>query len=329
MVVFVASGGVVVWAGIGLAGAGDEIAERAGLSRLFVGMLLVAAATSLPELVVDVSAALRQAPDLAVGDLFGSTMSNMAILAIIDLVRRGRLWSAVEIGQARVASVAITLTALAALGVLTPPGIDVAGVGIDTMFVAAAYCSAVGWMRRSPTGRFGDAEALPVPTGWAADGRGALGSAVRRFALAAVAILLAGPFLAASGEEIAIRSGLGLTFVGTAMLAVATSLPELVASLAALRIGAHDLAVGNLFGSSAFNMAALLAVDVAYREGPLLSAVAPVQAIAGVGAILLMALALAVIVHGTETRVKRLEPDAVLLLIAYVGVLYAVWSVSS
>jgi cation:H+ antiporter len=115
--------------------------------------------------------------------------------------------------------------------------------------------------------------------------------------------------------------------VGTTLLAFATSLPELVAAVAAVRIGAHDLAVGNLFGSNCFNMAALLFADVAYRPGPLLAAVHPGQAVAGISAVLLMSLALAAIVHGAETRVARLEPDAILLLLIYLGGLGAVWVV--
>lgn len=325
--VFAVAAAVLTLAGVQLARAGDEIAERAGLSRLFVGMLLVAGATSLPEIVTDVSAAIADAPDLAVGDLFGSSMANMAILALIDLLRRHRVWPRVEIGHARVASVAIALTALAVLAIQTPPGLTLGWVGIDTIAIGAAYVAAVAWMRRSPTGRFGEGEVLPVPTGWTQPGRGALRPAVLRFTAAAAVILVTAPALAYSGRDIAEASGMGETFVGTALLALSTSLPELVASIAAVRIGAHDLAVGNLFGSNAFNMAALLFVDVAYTPGALLGSVDPSQATAGIGAILMMALALAALVHGTETRVRRLEPDAILLLITYAGALLAVWSV--
>jgi hypothetical protein len=70
--VFLIAATALVWAGITLARAGDEIATRTGLGGLLVGMLLVAAATSLPEIVTDVSASIAGAPDLAVGDLFGS-----------------------------------------------------------------------------------------------------------------------------------------------------------------------------------------------------------------------------------------------------------------
>jgi cation:H+ antiporter len=290
-------------------------------------MLLVAGATSLPEIVTDVSASLAGAPDLAVGDLFGSSMANMAVLAVIDLLHRHRVWPHVEAGHARVASVAIALTALATLGVLTPPGVALGWVGIDTLAIAVAYVAAVAWMRRSPTGRFGDGDVLPVPTGWTRPERGDLRPVVMRFALATGIIFVSAPVLAYSAKEIAAISGVGQTFVGTALLALSTSMPELVASIAAVRIGAHDLAVGNLFGSNAVNMAILVVSDVAYRPGPLLTAVDPSQAVAAIGAILLMALALAALVHGTETRVRRLEPDAILLLVAYVGALYAVWRI--
>ena len=325
--VFLVTAAVVTGAGIRLARAGDEIAERANLSRLFVGMVLMALATSLPEIVTDVSAALAGTPDLAVGDLFGSSMANMAILAVVDLIHRHRVWPSVEIGHARVASVAIALTALAVLAVLTPTGLAIGWVGLDTVGVAAAYVAAVAWVRRSPSGRFAQGTLLPVPTGWTRPSRAELRPSVVRFALATLVVLLAAPFLARSGAQLAELTGLGQTFVGTAFLAAATSLPELVASVAAARIGAHDLAVGNLFGSNAFNMAALVLVDAGYTDGPMLAAVDPSQAVAGAGAILLMALALAALVHGLETRVRRLEPDAVLLLLAYAGALYAIWEV--
>ena len=324
---FALSALVVTTAGVHLARAGDEIAERAQLSRLVVGMLLVAGATSLPEIVTDVSASLAGSPDLAVGDLFGSSMANMAVLAVVDLIHRHRLWPSVEIGHARVASVAIGLTALAVLAVVTPTGVTVGWVGVDTIAIAGAYVAAVAWMRRSPTGRFSAGELLPAPTGWTRPTPGELSPAIWRFVLAAAAIVVAAPMLAVSGAEIADASGVGETFVGIALLAWATSLPELVASIAAVRIGAADMAVGNLFGSNAFNMFVLVLADAAYVDGSMMSSVDPGQAVGGVSAILLMAFALAALVHGTETRARRLEPDALLLLVVYLGGVYAVWSV--
>lgn len=329
LVIFLASASLVAFAGVWLARAADELAERLGIPRLLVGMLLVASATSLPELVTDVSAALAGAPDLAVGDLMGSSMANMAILALIDLRRRQRVWAHVEVGHARVAAVGIALTALATVGLLTPAGWSAGWVGLDTIVVGAAYVAAVRWMRRSPSSRFATGSVLPRPTGWSRPQRGELRGVTARFVMAALVILVSAPILVYAAEDVSAALGLGQTFVGTALLAMTTSLPELVASVAAVRLGAFDLAVGNLFGSNAFNMAALLVVDMAYLPGPLLSAVHAGQAVGGVGAILLMAIALAAIVHGQQTRAGRLEPDALLLLITYCGALYAVWATSA
>lgn len=328
------AGAFVAAAGIVLARSGDEIATRTGLGGLLVGMLLLAGATSLPEVAVDVSAALEGAPDLAVGDLFGSSMANMAILAVIDLAHRGRVWPGVGVGHARLAAIAIGLTSFALLGILMPSRLTIGWVGTDTILIVVAYIAAAAWIRRSrgesrrsaaPSGE------IIAPTGWArrAEATHSLRYEVVRFAGAALVILVAAPVLALSGKGIADETGVGQTFVGALFLAVTTSLPELVASLAAVRIGAYDLAVGNLFGSNAVNMTILFAADLAYRPGPILAAIAPAQVVAGVGAILLMAIALAAVVHGTRTRISRLEPDAVLVLVAYVLLIGAVWSAAT
>jgi len=332
--IFVVAGGVVVAAGTVLARSGDEIATRTGLGGLVVGMLLMAVATSLPEIATDVSAALEGAPDLAVGDLFGSSMANMAILAVIDLVHRGGVWPGVEIGHARLAAIAIALTSVAVLAVLVPPGVAVGWVGIETLLIVAGYVAAAAWMGRSRgEGRRGGHPSgeIIVPTGWAAaeEARHSLRFEVARFAVAAGVIVVAAPMLAWSAKGIADTTGVGQTFVGAFLLGAATSLPELVTSLAAVRIGAYDLAVGNLFGSNAFNMTILFAADLAYVPGPILAAVAPAQVVAGVGAILLMAIALAAVVHGTRTRMRRLEPDALVVLVLYVLLLGAVWKATT
>lgn len=94
--------------------------------------------------------------------------------------------------------------------------------------------------------------------------------------------------------------------------------------MAAVRLGAHDLAVGNLFGSNAANMAMIVFIDAAYRPGPILANVDATHSVAGTGAILLMALALATILSGQTNRAKRLEPDSGILLIAYIGAIIAV-----
>jgi cation:H+ antiporter len=316
---------LVVLAGTWLARAGDEIAEHTGLGRIFIGALLIAVATSLPELGTDVTAALSDAPDLAIGDLLGSSMANMAILAIVDLRYRGRVLPLVELGHTRIAAIAIGLTALAAIGVSSPPGVDVLGVGITPILLFLGYVASLAWFRRVPP----IGVAMPTPTPFREPRRfgqrwTGMGPQLRRFTFGAVALLVAAPAVALATEEVADRSNLSQGFLGVTLLATATSLPELATSLAAVKLGAYDLAVGNLFGSNAANMAMIVFVDAAYRPGPILAAVGEVHLVAAFGAILLMALAVAGIVSGQANRAHRFEPDSIVLLVAYVGCVAAV-----
>ena len=96
-------------------------------------------------------------------------------------------------------------------------------------------------------------------------------------------IFLSAPVATLAVKAIAEQTGIEQSFLGAALLAVTTSLPELVASIASLRIGAYDMAVGNLFGSNVANMSVLLFADAAYTEGPILAAVGQreVEAVTG------------------------------------------------
>lgn len=111
---------IIIGAGVLLARSGDRIADRTGLGGLLIGMVLVAAATSLPEIAVAVSAVVEGSPDLAIGNLLGSNMANMALLAVVDIAYRGRVWDRVGSGHARTAAVATALTSVAVLAILRP-----------------------------------------------------------------------------------------------------------------------------------------------------------------------------------------------------------------
>lgn len=145
----------------------------------------------------------------------------------------------------------------------------------------------------------------------------ALRWAVIRFALAASVLLAAAPLLAWSAGSIAEQTGISSTFIGTSLVAVTTSLPELVTSIAAVRLGAYDLAVGNLFGSNAFNMAAFLLVDLAFPGDAILSAVAPTHAVTALWAILMMNVGLMGIIYRAEKRFLLVEPDSLLMIVSY------------
>ena len=136
--------------------------------------------------------------------------------------------------------------------------------------------------------------------------------------MCALALLVAAPFLAWSANRIAEETGITATFIGTSLVAITTSLLELVVAIGAVRLGAFDLAVGNLFGSNAFNMAAFLFADLAYREGGLLSSVSSTHALTALWSILMMNIGLMGIIYRAEKRLLLIEPDSLLMIVAYV-----------
>lgn len=232
---------MVVLAGVALARYADQIAEATGLGRIWIGPVLLAAATSLPEAATDVAAVRFGAPDLAAGDLFGSSMANMLILGIIDLLSpRAQVLRRAALDHALSAALAIALNALAALFVLFRPTATVFGVGVETVILLLAYLAGTRAVYRHSV----RARPLPHKARSHEPVRQLLTRAAVGFGVAAVAILVAAPVFAWSAQRIAEMTGLGTTFVGTLLVGFSTSLPELVASIAAVRAGALDLAVG-------------------------------------------------------------------------------------
>lgn len=314
---FLASGGAIAVAGARLARTGDTIAEGTGLGGMWVGAILVAGATSLPELTTDASAIFQGNPNLAVGDLFGSSMANMAILAVADLATRGTpLLTRVAINQALVGTLAIVLTGIAVLGVLAGATWGTVGLGWPALALAAGYVAGMRLLHRN---REAPPFRTPEEVAAARPEQRALRRAVVEFAAAAVVIFLAAPYLARSAAELAGQLGLAQGFVGALFLAITTSLPEAAVTVASLRAGWYNLAVGNLLGSNCFNMAALVPLDALDGPGSLLGRVDQTLVVAAVFGILLTAVALLDVLNKSERRVWVVEPGPALMLVIYVA----------
>jgi hypothetical protein len=173
-------------------------------------------------------------PDLAAGDLFGSSLANMVVLAIVDLYPpRGRLLRDANPAHAVTAAQAIVLNALAAMCVLQPTGATLQGVGPGPLLLFTGYLLGTRVLFRS---------AAPAPI--VADRRAPPVRDVLAFVVAAVVVLVAATAFARSAPAIAEASGLGATFVGTWLVGLSTSLAELVACITAVRMRALDLAIG-------------------------------------------------------------------------------------
>jgi cation:H+ antiporter len=324
--VFLLSALVVAAAGVRLARDGDDIAQASGLGGLWVGAILVAAATSLPELSTDISAVRQGNPALAVGDLFGSSMANMAILAVADLtVRRTRILTRVAINQVMVATLAISLTAIAAVGVASRSTVSLLGLGWPGLTIGFAYVVGMRVLHRNrPEPPFRTPEQVRGARRRAAP----LRVAIIGFALAALVILAAAPVLARSAAALADQLGVSRGFVGLLLLAITTSLPEVAVSVESIRVGSYDLAVGNLMGSNCFNMFVLVVLDLVDGTGSVLARADPVLMLGAMFGILLMALAGLDILNKAEKRLWMVEPGPGFMLLAYLVGIYLSYRVS-
>ena len=321
-ITFVLSAIAIIFAGTKLSQYGDRIAEYSGLGRLWIGVVLLAGATSLPEVLTVISAVLIDAPDLAVGDLFGAGLTNMLTLALIDLAHRTkRVWQQTALDQALIASLAVIMTGLAGLLIMVKHSIPIVQIGAGTLAIAVIYLFGMRVVLRQESMRR-RAEQLQrvVQSTGASDHtmkKHSLKQAGLGFAAAAGGILIAAPLLADSAVQIAETTGISSTFIGTSLVAIVTSLPEMVTAFAAVRMGAFDLAVGNLFGSNAFNMGILFFADMAYRKGPLLGAVNDAHAVTALVSIILMSVGIMGIIYRAEKRFFFVEPDSALMIMGY------------
>jgi cation:H+ antiporter len=303
-------------AGTALSHYGDVIAGKTGLSGSWIGLVLMATITSLPELSTGVSAvSIGNAPNIAAGDVLGSCVFNLVLLAILDMMRRNRPFYAEVSGTHSLsASFGIVLIGAAGLGILTAPlhaPFAIGHVGVLTPILIAGY----GYVMWAVFLREREANAGAELIDRYPDV--SLRLAVTRYALAALFVIGAGLSLPFIGKELSEVMGWSTSFVGTLLVAGVTSTPELVVTVAAMRIGAIDMAVGNLLGSNLFNMLVLAIDDLAFLDGPLLARISPAHASSALSAIIMSAVVIAALQSRPRRKIDHLPslPSVVLMAI--------------
>lgn len=245
------------------------------MGRAWAGLILMASVTSLPELITGISSvAIVKAPNLAAGDIFGSCVFNLLILSILDTRLKKPLLSVVKSSHIVAAIFGIILLMVAGMAIFLSHEIPLFfWMSSFTLLLFGIYLIAVWGIfnYENASVAASPSPTLPLTGSRSADLRKAIG----RYAFNALVVIGAAVFLPYFGENIASQTGLGDSFFGTLFIAAATSLPELTVSLAALRMGAADMAVGNLLGSNVFNMFILGVDDVFYRQGSLFTNISP------------------------------------------------------
>ena len=324
---FVACTALILFSGYKLAFYGDIIAEKTGLGRTWVGVVLMASVTSLPELITGVSSiAVFDLPNIAAGDALGSCMFNMLIIAMLDFMDGPTPLSArAHQGQVLAAGFGMLLLGLVSISLAGGAAMPRIGwISVSSLVFLGVYLVAIRTVFLYEHRRIG--EFVKDVAEEAHYRHITKARAFAMYGLNALVIVAAATYLPRIGESIAEVTGLGRTFVGSVFIAVSTSLPELVVSLGALRLGAVDIALGNLFGSNLFNVGILAIDDVMYTRGALLANVSQAHLITTSAAIVMTAIAVIGLTYQTTRKLKFFTLDSVAILVVYAAatsILYA------
>jgi len=323
-----------VWfAGARLAYLADTLSDRFNLAKSIVGLLFLSLATSLPEVATTLSAAVQQAQELVLNNLFGGIALQTAVLAMSDFWARGAITNYPRKANHALEAVLLVLLLSITLIVLNLNEPFAAfGVGAGSAFIALVYIAAIWVLRQYDDASdwvpvdLPDPEPLPfpAPTGLT----GATNTLLFwQAAIACLIILGFGMALVLFAERIALQSGLGTGFIGVTLLATATSLPELTTTITAVRIGAYTMAISNIFGSNLIMLVLVFPADILFRGGPILRDASQTVTLSLMFGIAVTALFLIGLIVRRKPRLGTLGLDSLFVLLTFAGSLVAYYAI--
>jgi len=319
ILVFLLSSAFVIAAGVGLARFGDDLAEATGWGKLWVGTLLVGIATSLPEVTVNISAVwLEQNPSLALGNVFGANMINIFVIGVVALVfgvpnlfgNQGRDTELLIFTGLALVAMALAFGAFGDIKVLGPT--SVGGLLIGALYVYGmrqVYLAG----KAGPGENGGDEPRPSARNAWIG------------FLVSAAVVIVAGRFLASSADAIAEASGISASFIGVLLVSIVTTLPEGSVTVAASLRRSYGIAMGNVYGSCAFNVTIIFIADFFHTRGPLLREMQAAHFAAALAAFGLMGMGYLVFKSCQSRAYAPLRALAPAIPFVYVGALYAVY----
>lgn len=314
---FALCAGVIAYAGTKLSRYGDIIAEKTGMGGTWIGLMLMATVTSLPELITAGSAvALADAPNIAVGNVLGACVINLTMIVFLDLLAREEsIFSRASQGHILSAGYGIIMAGFVGFSLLFAQhgdGMSLAYVGAYSPVLVLLYALAMRTLFRYERSQRAEAveervERYPeIP----------LRLALRGYAIAATLVVAMGLWLPYVALDLAHVMGWRETFVGTLFVALATTLPEITVTITALRIGALDLAISNLLGSNLFNLVIIAVSDLLFVTGPLLSHVSDLHAVSAMSVVMMSGVAVVGLLYRPRTRLFKTVGWASLLLLS-------------
>lgn len=333
---------VLVWAKflvcvliIGIAGTylskyGDAIAEKTGLGGLWIGVVLLAAATSMPELFTGIgSVAIVGVPDLAIGDVFGANCWDLVNLALLDALSRGSPLltraSTRQVLSASLIAVAVAVTAASIIIGNKLSSLSLGWIGVYSPVLFILYLVSMMMIFRFERQSQQDNLTQELKYQQMSEMRAYLG-----YAISALVIIGAGTWLATIGDEITVATGWGASFVGSLFLGFCTTIPEIVVSYTALRLGAVDMAVSNLLGSCLFNIAFVIPVVDLFWQGPIFSSVSESHIFTGFQVIVMTSIVIASLIYQPKRKTPiGISWSSVALIVVFVLGFYTLFTMGA
>lgn len=308
---------IIFFAGRKLSYYGDLIAELSGLGKVWIGLVLMAAVTSLPELMVGISAVrIVGSADLAVGDILGSCAFNLGILSMMDVFtpKNHPLFLKTSRNHVLIAGFGIIMISLVGLGLfLSKDIILLPFLGVTSISFLVVYLIAIRiTFNYQISFSINDKHLENHNKSFT------LREVIIRYAFFATIIIITALALPYFVEHIAEAMGLGRTFAGTFFLASSTSLPEIAISFAAIRIGSTDLAIGNLLGSNLFNVVILFLDDLFYAQGHLLKDASDINLLSVLCVQMMTSVAIIGFIFPSQKKKIFLSWDTFTILILYI-----------
>ncbi|MDQ8203833.1 hypothetical protein [Pelagicoccus sp. SDUM812003] len=257
----------------------DQLADRTGVGEALVGGVLLGAVTSLSGSVLSVSAAWNGMPELALSNAFGGMAAQMAFLAVADICyRKANLEHAAASPENMLQGALLVCVLAMVLMASFGPEWSFFGVHPATPLMVATYAYGMYLVRKSrktPMWKPKETSETRTDVPEERNQRMSLGRLLFRFSTYALALGVAGWLLQRSAAVIVDNSPLNEAVMGALFTSVATSLPELVTSIAAVRRGALTLAVSGIIGGNAYDTLFAAFSDVAYRPGSIYHTMTP------------------------------------------------------
>jgi cation:H+ antiporter len=319
---FLICAGVILYSGSELSRYSEVLADRTGLGKRWIGLLLLAIVTSLPELLASVSSVtLHNLPDMAVSSVIGSCMFNMLIIGLLDIFSKNRPVSVVlHQGHILSAGFGIVLIGFAAIDILFGkylPIVTPANQSDPLSFaIIVIYFIAMRLIFKYESSQA--TEFVQKTVAVSEEKQESFARVVALFTFHAAVIVGLACYLPEIGETLGKMTGWGESFIGGSFIAISTSLPELVISFSAARRGSFDMAVASLLGSNLFNIVVLAITDFCYRKAPLLRVVSVVHTLTALAAIISTAIVVIALTYRSEKKFAFLAGDAIALIAVYV-----------